>query len=199
MKNNYIFVCSVYLLFTLFFHKYLFLTVSLFYILKTDTLKQTGQKRQEFKFSVIKWCCGDWLCVSLMTDQAFTLVEKHPEYKEDVYVPYAQWLAENDQFEEAQQGLPFFPFFWPSICFFFSILFFYIFFCQPHHCVAFIQKHSSIITMFLSLIHASLDDFFFLHMYILHYASSPCHCVHSFHFYFLGCVTVKHFRAGADF
>ena len=41
--------------------------------------------------------------------------------------------------------------------------------------------------------------FFFLHMYILHYASSPCHCVHSFHFYFLGCVTVKHFRAGADF
>ncbi|XP_050414597.2 intraflagellar transport protein 122 homolog [Patella vulgata] len=37
-------------------------------------------------------------------DDAFTLVDKHPEYKEDVYVPYAQFLAENDQFEEAQQA-----------------------------------------------------------------------------------------------
>ncbi|XP_041348420.1 intraflagellar transport protein 122 homolog [Gigantopelta aegis] len=37
-------------------------------------------------------------------DDAFTLVEKHPEYKENVYVPYAQWLAENDRFEEAQQA-----------------------------------------------------------------------------------------------
>ncbi|XP_046555893.1 intraflagellar transport protein 122 homolog [Haliotis rubra] len=37
-------------------------------------------------------------------DDAFTLVEKHPEYREEVYVPYAQWLAENDRFEEAQQA-----------------------------------------------------------------------------------------------
>uniref|UniRef100_A0A672ZME1 Intraflagellar transport protein 122 homolog n=1 Tax=Sphaeramia orbicularis TaxID=375764 RepID=A0A672ZME1_9TELE len=37
-------------------------------------------------------------------DEAFSLVEKHPQFKNDVYVPYAQWLAENDRFEEAQKS-----------------------------------------------------------------------------------------------
>lgn len=32
------------------------------------------------------------------------MVQKHPEYKSNVYLPYAQWLAENDKFEEAQLG-----------------------------------------------------------------------------------------------
>ncbi|XP_025019210.1 intraflagellar transport protein 122 homolog isoform X2 [Python bivittatus] len=37
-------------------------------------------------------------------DEAFALCEKHLEFKDDVYVPYAQWLAENDRFEEAQKA-----------------------------------------------------------------------------------------------
>ncbi|XP_028979707.2 intraflagellar transport protein 122 homolog isoform X3 [Esox lucius] len=37
-------------------------------------------------------------------DEAFSLVEKHGQFKDDVYVPYAQWLAENDRFEEAQNA-----------------------------------------------------------------------------------------------
>ncbi|PSN54470.1 Intraflagellar transport protein 122 [Blattella germanica] len=36
--------------------------------------------------------------------EAFALAESHPEYKDLVYVPYAQWLAESDKFAEAQKA-----------------------------------------------------------------------------------------------
>jgi len=37
-------------------------------------------------------------------DEAFTLVDLQPQFKDDVFVPYANWLAENDRFEEAQKA-----------------------------------------------------------------------------------------------
>jgi intraflagellar transport protein 122 len=41
---------------------------------------------------------GEW-------KEAFSLIENHPEFKDLVYVQYAQWLAENDKFAEAQKGM----------------------------------------------------------------------------------------------
>lgn len=36
--------------------------------------------------------------------RAFSIIEKSPQYARDVYVPWANWLAENDKFEEALEA-----------------------------------------------------------------------------------------------
>ena len=37
-----------------------------------------------------------------MWDDALQIIEQHPAYAPQVYLPYAQWLAEQDRFVEAQ-------------------------------------------------------------------------------------------------
>ncbi len=36
--------------------------------------------------------------------EALALTKQYPELRQQVYLPYARWLAEQEQFVEAQQG-----------------------------------------------------------------------------------------------
>lgn len=40
-------------------------------------------------------------------EEAFLWADKHPEYRQLVYVPYATSLAEQDKFLQAQKGMAF--------------------------------------------------------------------------------------------
>jgi intraflagellar transport protein 122 len=37
-------------------------------------------------------------------EEVFALVKRYPEFAKHAYFSYAQWLAENDRFEESQKG-----------------------------------------------------------------------------------------------
>ncbi|CAB1329304.1 unnamed protein product [Coregonus sp. 'balchen'] len=41
---------------------------------------------------------------ALVQLQAFSLLKKHAQFKDDVFVPYAQWLAENNLFEDGTES-----------------------------------------------------------------------------------------------
>ena len=48
-----------------------------------------------------------------------------------------------------------------ALCDVVVVVFLFFVFCQTHHCGAFIQKHSSIVTVFLSLTHSHVFVWFF--------------------------------------
>ena len=67
--------------------------------------------------------------------------------------------------------------------------FFFFFFFQAHHCGAFIQKHSSIVTVFLSLMHSHVFVWF------LFLTCTSCTII----IIIIIITIIKHFRTWADF
>ena len=82
----------------------------------------------------------------------------------------------------------------PFYIFLFS--FFLFLFCQAHHCGAFIQKHSSIVTIFLSLMHSHVFVWFFV---TCTSCTMPLPLGLCAQLSFLSFVAVEHFGAWADF
>ena len=72
------------------------------YYLKTHK-KYSYAAEMYLKLGDVKELCQLYV-ESQQWDEAFNLVEKHTDIKDSVYVPYANWLAENDKFDEAQEA-----------------------------------------------------------------------------------------------
>ena len=81
-----------------------------------------------------------------------------------------------------------------------SIAFFsFFFFCQTHHCGAFIQKHSSIVTVFLSLTHSHIFVWFFPSHVHPALCLFPLVTVCTVFVFKLFGIIIKHFGTLADF
>ena len=79
------------------------------------------------------------------------------------------------------------------------VVFLGFFFCQTHHCGAFIQKHSSIVTIFTSLMRSHVFVWFFpshVHPALCLY---PLVTVFTIFVFKLFTIIIKHFGAWADF
>lgn len=71
---------------------------------RLKSLKQTSAAAELYRR------LGDWSAVLALHvegkewAEAYKLLDGHPDYKEMFYIPYAHWLAENDQFVKAQKA-----------------------------------------------------------------------------------------------
>ena len=75
-----------------------YLVLIVFNIFLLSLQFQMYKKVGDFKSVVTLYVeAKDW-------SEAFTLADKYPEYREQIYVPYAKWLAESDKFVEAQKA-----------------------------------------------------------------------------------------------